>query len=241
MAEMLAVAGPGDHCPGRGVDRPAARQVARSRGPGPVDGLGHHLDGGRLRAGDEPVDLQVAGRRLADEERPGHVAAVAGHLRPEIEEEDRAVQDRSIARRAVGQRRLRARQAGDIEGQRLGAAGPDQPLEAQRELGFGDARTDLRQQGRQRPVGDGAGGRDPFELGRFLDGTVGLQPALDRDQLRPRRRRREPGPGRLRDESGLDRDPPAPADASSSGPAGRQVVVGLKRRASGASRRAWIV
>ena len=83
----------------------------------------------------------------------------------------------------MGQRSLRTGQARDVEGERLRAAGPHQPLETQRELRLGHARTDLGQERGQGPVGHGAGRRDPFDLRRFLDRPVGLDPALDRDEL----------------------------------------------------------
>ena len=98
------------------------------------DGRLERRDRGRLGARDELVDLEVALGRLADEQRPGHVAPVAVDLGAEVEQEDGAVDDRPIAGRAVRQRRLGPRQAGDVERERLGAAGPDQPLESQREV-----------------------------------------------------------------------------------------------------------
>ena len=107
---------------------------AGSRSPPLATAASSSVDRRRLGARDELVDLEVARRRLADEQRPGHVAAVARDLRPEVEQQDRAVQDRPVARRAVRQRRLGAGQAGDVEGERLRAAGPHQPLEAEREV-----------------------------------------------------------------------------------------------------------
>ena len=195
-----------------------------------------------LRSRDEGMDLEVAHRRFPDEQRPGHVAAVSRDLRPEVEEQDRVVEHRSIARRAVGQRRLRARQARDVEGERLGAAGPHQPLEPEREIRLRDARPDLRQQRRERPVRDRAGRGDPLELGRLLDRPVGLDPALDRDELDVRaaaaaslpraRATRSPASTATRR---------APTDATSSGQRLGRSWYASKIRASGASRRAWIV
>ena len=135
---------------------------------------------------------------------------------------------------AVRQRGLRARQAGHVEGERLGAAGPDQPLESERQVRLGDARPDLRQQRRERPVGDRAGRRDPLDLGRLLDGPVGLDPALDRDELdvrapprragpRSRARRTRPRPRR----AARRPTPRAPASA----PAGRCTPRRAARRA----------
>ena len=77
---------------------------------------------------------QVACGGLAHEQRARHVRAVAAHLRPEVEQQHLAGADRRVAGRAVRQRRARARQAGDIEGQRLGAVRAHLPLEVQRQL-----------------------------------------------------------------------------------------------------------
>ena len=91
----------------------------------------------------------------------------------------------------------------------------------------------------QRPVGDGAGGGDPLDLGRLLDRPVGLDPALDRDELDVRGGRREPPP-----DARARRSPASTADASRPdrrhqlGPAGRQVVVRPRRRAHRAPRAA---
>ena len=107
---------------------------------------------------------------------------------------------------------------------------------------LGDARPDLRQQRRQRPVRDRARRRDALELGRLLDRPVRLDPALDRDELDVRRRGLQARPQRVRHEPRLDRDPRR-ADATRRAPASaRQVVVRPRRSARpGASRRAWIV
>ena len=51
------------------------------------------------------------------------------------------------------QRRLGPGQAGDVEGERLRATGPDEPFEPERQRRLGDAGPDLRQQRRERPVG----------------------------------------------------------------------------------------
>ena len=134
--------------------------------------------------------------RVADEQGPGHVAAVAGDLRAEVEQQDRAHPNRSVSRRAVRQRRLGAAQAGHVEGQRLRSAGPHPPLEVEGELGLGHARPDARQQPRQRPVGHGTRRGDALDLGRLLDRPVRLDPALDRDELDVGRRGRKTLPRR---------------------------------------------
>ena len=204
----------------RPLGRSPSAAVERDRGLDRRDGRG-------LGTRHDLVDLEIACRRLADEQRPGHVAPIAGDLGAEVEEQHRAVDDRPIARRAVRQRGLGPGQAGDVEGERLGAAGPDQPFEPEREVGLGGARLDLGEQRGQRPIGDGAGGGDALDLGRLLDRPVGLDPALDRHELDVRRGRGEAPPHRLRDEARLDRDPARPDRRHQLGPAGRQVVVGL--------------
>ena len=84
--------------------------------------------------------------------------------------------------------------------------------------------------------------RDPLDLGRFLDRAVRLDPALDRDQLDVGRRGREPAP-----RSACDTKPAstptrrAPTDAISSGQRSGRSPYTSTMRASGASRRAWIV
>ena len=119
---------------------------------------------------------------------------------------------------------MRADQAGRVEGDGLRAAGPKQPLELQRERGFRGARLDPRQQRRECPVGDRAGGRDPLHLGRLLDLAIGLDPAFDRDQLDVRRGLLEPPPQRVRHEPGLDSHPLRPDRRHERSPFLRQVV-----------------
>ena len=117
----------------------------------------------------------------------------------------------------MGQRSLRAGQARDVEGERLRAAGPDQPLEAQRELRLGHARTDLRQERGQGPVRYGTGRRDPFDLRRFLDRPVGLDPALDRDELDVGRGHLERFHAACESQAASTATRRAPTDAMSSG------------------------
>ncbi len=93
VPEPLPVARVGDDLACDAIDRttvgqPCARpervaQCRHGRGLGPR----HEL-----------VHVEVAGARLADEQRPGHVAAIPADLRPEVEEQDRAVTHRPIAR-----------------------------------------------------------------------------------------------------------------------------------------------
>ena len=99
----------------------------------PRDGAFERLHRGRLGVEHELVQPLVTLRCVADEQGPRHVAAIAGDLSAEVEEEDRTLEDRAIAGCSVRQSRLRARQTCDLEGQRLGAVGPHQPLEAKRE------------------------------------------------------------------------------------------------------------
>ena len=194
--------------------------------------------------GDELVDREVPLRRLADEQRPGHVAAVARRPGPRSRTAGptrRGPAGRPASRAAAPPRARRGRRR-----RRRAASAPPVRISHSRlegEVALGHAGPDLRQQRRQRPVGDRAGGRDPLELGRLLDRPVGLDPALDRDELDVRRRRRQPAPERVRDEPGLDRRPAAPRPMPTSvRPARRQVVVGRRRSARpGASRPAWIV
>jgi hypothetical protein len=182
VPEMVAVTGRGDHVPCHLVDRLAGRQRGAVAGSLPDCGL---EPGDRLGLGacHELVDIEVGRLRLADEQRPRHVASIAGDLRPAVEQQHRAVQDGSIAGRAVRQRRLWPRQASHIEGECLGAAGPDQPLQLERQRRLGHARPDLGKQRRQRPVGDDTRRRDPLDLGWLFDRPVGLEPAFDRHEL----------------------------------------------------------
>ena len=70
----------------------ASASAARPLGSGPParTAASIPLDRGRLGLGHELVDRQVASGRLADEQRPGHVAPIAVDLRPEVEQEDLA-------------------------------------------------------------------------------------------------------------------------------------------------------
>ena len=191
-------------------------------------------------------DVEVARRRLAHEQRPGHVAPIARDLGAEVEQEDGPGPDRAVAGCAVRERRLGARQAGDVEGERLGPAGAHQPLQPQRQVGLGRVGPDLGQQRGERPVGDRAGGRDALDLGRFLDRPIGLEPALDRDELDVRRGGGEALPRGVRDEPGLDRDAPRPdrchqlGPAASAGPGRHVDDAGLGRLAGGLDRIARI-
>ena len=123
------------------------------------------------------------------------------------------------------QRGLRAGEARDVEGERLGATGPHQPLEPDREVVLGHARTDLGQERRERAVGDRTGRSDALELGRLLGGAIRLDPALDGDQLDVRGRGRQSLPGRVRDDDGLDGDTPHPDRGEHLRPPRREVVV----------------
>ena len=194
VAEVRAVAGGLDDRPGDRVDRVAARE---SRSAVPARPAGHRglerLDGGRLGPRDELVDGEIARRRVADEERPGHVAPVARDLGAEVEQQDRARQHRPVAGSAVRQGRLGPGQAGDVEGERLRATGPDQPLEPQRQRRLGHAGPDLREQGRERPVADRTGRRDALDLRR-----APWSPGPPRPSPRPARAPR-PAPPRRAD------------------------------------------
>ncbi len=178
-------------------------------------------------SGDQLVDRQVAGLRLADEEGPGHVASVAGDLRPEVEQEHRAIEDRPIAGGSMRQRRLRSGETGDIEGEGFCPARPHQPLELQGERRLGHTRMDLGQQRRKRPVRDGTRRLDPLELGGLLHGTVRGDPAVDRHECHVRRGRLESPPQGVRDERRIDAHPPGPDRPDEVRPAIRQVVVRL--------------
>ena len=81
------------------------------------------------------------------------------------------------------QRGLRSGETGHVERERLGPVGPHQPFEAQREVGLGEARADVGQERGERAIRDRTGRCDPLDLGRFLDRSVGLDPALDRNEL----------------------------------------------------------
>ena len=108
VPEVLAVPAVDDHR--RGRSRPTARPAGSGRAGGRRPPRARSIAAAWAR-GDQLVDLEVARGRLADEQRPGHVAAIAGDLGAEVEQQDRAVADRPVARRAVRQRRLGAGQA----------------------------------------------------------------------------------------------------------------------------------
>ena len=179
-----------DDRPSHRVDGPAARERPAGR-----HGRLQRLDRRRLGPRDELVDLEVARRRLADEQRPGHVAPVAVDLRPEVEQQDRAVERPAVAAAS----RAAAPPAGRT-GTRRRRRAPRRRRSRishssrQRELRLGDARPDLGQQRGERPVRDRAGRGDPLDLGRLLDRAVGLDPALDRDELDVRARPRRAAP-----------------------------------------------
>ena len=110
----------------------------------------------------------------------------------------------------MGQRRVRPGQAGHVEGQRLGAAGPHLPFERQRQLAFSRASLDAPDDRRKGAVGDGAGGTDPLDLGRFLGGTIRLDPARHGNQLDVRRGLAQLLPQRVTHDAVLDSDAPGP-------------------------------
>ena len=168
--------------------------------------LGQRRDRGGLRCRHQLVQLTVTRRRVAHEQRPRHVRAVPGDLGAEVEQQHLARRDLPRSRRAVGQRRVGAREARDVECQRLRAVGPHLPLELEGQLVLADAAADRRQQPLQRSVGDGSGGGDPFDFGRLLDLPVPLDPALDRHELDRGGGIRELRPQRLADEPGLHND-----------------------------------
>jgi hypothetical protein len=163
-----------------------------------------------LRTGHQLVDVEVGCLRLADEQRPRHVAAIAGDLRAEIEQQDCAVEHRTLTRRTVRQRSFRAGQTRDVERERLRAARPHQPLQAERQCPLGHPGPDLGEQRREGPVGDGTRGRNSLQLGRLLDRAVGFEPPLDRHELDIRCRCRELLPDGIRHEPGLDADASCP-------------------------------
>ena len=235
VAEAVAIPGRTDDVAGDRVDRPAGRQAVP-----PTHGAFERLHRGRLGVQHELVQRVVTLRWVADEQGPRHVAPIAGDLGAEVEEEDRTLEDRAIAGCSVRQSRLRARQTCDLEGQRLGAVGPHQPLEAKRERGLGHAWPDLREQRGERPVGDRARRCDPLELRGLLRRPVGLDPALDRYQLDIGCGGRQLRPGRLWHEGGLDPDALRAHRRDELRPSRRQVAVHGLDPASGASREAWI-
>ena len=200
----------------------ATASIARPLGSGAVlvrrDGAFQGRDRLRLRPGHERVDVEVARRGLADEQRPGHVAPVARDLRAEVEQQDRVRTDRPVAGRAVRQRRLRPGQAGDVERERLGATGPHQPLEAEREVRLGHAGPDLGEQRRQCPVGDRAGRARSARSRR-----APWSPGRPRSSPRPGRARRPVRRPRAGSQTACETNPAstatrrAPTDAISSG------------------------
>ncbi len=110
----------------------ATPSTARPDGSGPPSRTAAEsaVDRGALRPRDQLVDVEVTSAGLAHEQRPGHVASIAGHLRSKVEEQDSAGHDRSVARSPVGQRRLGSGEAGDIEGELLGPTRSDRPFES---------------------------------------------------------------------------------------------------------------
>ena len=232
VPEMLAVPGGPDDLAGDGIDRTARRQVATS-----TKGLVERLHRGRLGACDELVHLGVPRRRLAHEQRSGHVASIATDLRTEVEQQDGAVRHRPVSGCAVGQRRLRPRQARDVERERLRTARPHRPLEPQRKVGLADTRTDLGEQRGERAVGHRAGRGDPLDLGGLLGRPILLDPAFDRHELDVWRGGSKTLPDGVRDERRLDTDPLRTDRADELGPAGLEIAVddldpGLRRLAA---------
>ncbi len=126
------------------------------------------------------------------------------------------------------QGRLRPGQAGDVERERLGPTRAHQPFEPERELRLGDARTDLRQERREGPIGDGTRRGDPFQFCGLLDRSIGLEPALDRHELDVRGGCRQPLPCGMRHEPGLDADAAGTDRPGELRPAVGQVAVGLE-------------
>ncbi len=73
----------------------SSRRPARQRRHPARDGRLEPLDRRSLGGRDELVDREVAARRLAHEQRPGHVAPVARDLGAEVEQEDLPGDDRA--------------------------------------------------------------------------------------------------------------------------------------------------
>ena len=202
VAEMLAVPGSLDHLSCQPVDTTPGQRLAS-----PDRSL--QLRNGRCLASlDELVDLEIARRRLADEEGTGHVASVAVNLRTEIEEQDLSSLDRPIARRAVRQCGLRSCERRDVECQCLSAPRSHVPFELECELMLRPADPDRGKEGRQRTIGHRARSGDPLQLGRFLGRPVLLDPALDGNELDRRSGRAQPPPQGVAHESRLDSNPP---------------------------------
>ena len=185
-------------------------------------------DRGRLGPRDQLVDLEVARRRLADEQRPGHVAPVARDLGPEVEQEDRPGPDRAVARGAVRQRRLGTGQAGDVEGERLGAAGAHQPFEPQREVGLGRVRSGSRAaaSASARSATAQAAAMRSISAGSLTARSASSQPSTGTSSTSgaAAARRSQMACGTNPASTATRR---APTDAISSGQRARQVVVGL--------------
>jgi hypothetical protein len=161
-------------------------------------------DRGGLCARDDVVYRLVPFGRVADEQGPGHVAPMPVDLCLEVEQDDLALADHRIRRRAVRHRRVRPGEAGRIERDCLGTAGPEEPLEIESEVPLGRAGPDLWQECRQGSVGDPTCRGNSFDLARLLDRPIRLDPALDGDELDVRRGALEASPHGVREHSGLD-------------------------------------
>ncbi len=101
VAEVVAVAGSFDDLTSGGVDLTIGDRIARR------DAIVKQGDGSGLGLRDQRIDVPIERRRLAHEEGPGHIRAVAIDLGAEVEEQHLARDDRPIAWRAVWQRGAR--------------------------------------------------------------------------------------------------------------------------------------
>ena len=102
-------------------------------------------------------------------------------------------------------------ECGDIKGERLCAPLAHRPLERPGECRLGSTWANLREQPRERSIGYGACGGNPFNLRRLFSGAQLHPPATCGEQLNAWRRRCDPLPNGVTNGVRVERESPRPA------------------------------
>ena len=171
VTEVLPVAGCFDHRAGRAVH------------VGQVGARGQGVPAGSLGVPDQLVQVPLPACGCTDRDGAGHVGVVAAVARAEVEGEQVAGDQRALARAVVRQGAVGAGGGDGVERRRLRAEVAHPVLQQAGHLPLGQAGAQHRQQVRQGPVTDGAGGPQQVQLAGVLDPAKALHQLTDLHQL----------------------------------------------------------